>query len=116
MQNLKVDEVASGQQWVEDLYEELLEDFSHARKAEIKMNNTVIKAMALRLVCDAPEGCSFHRLEKDPISGRPITQHIDSPFVTRFCKDKDIVQRTKVGKLIARYKRWRRLSAQLLHI
>lgn len=88
------------QQWVVDLYEELVQDFSHARNAGIKMNNSVIRAMALRLVRDAPEGCSFHRLERDSRSGRPITEHIDIPFVKRFCQTKDIVQRSKAGKLM----------------
>lgn len=86
------------QRWVVDLYDELLEEFRHARRAGIKMNHEVLKAMALNLIRDAPEGCSFHRLERDAVSKRPIREHVDIAFVKRFCQTKDIVQRCKAGK------------------
>lgn len=102
------------QQWVKELYDDFLEDFAHARKAGIKVNHAVIRSMVLSLVRDAPERSSFHHLEKDLVSGKPITIHISIPFVKRFCQEKGIVQRSKAGKLMCSTQKREKLSALLL--
>lgn len=88
------------QPWVSALYAELLEDFRHSRRAGIEMNRDAIKAMALNLIRDVPEESSFHRLEKDVVSKKPITAHITKDYLSRFCSAYDIVQRSKAGKLM----------------
>lgn len=88
------------QHWVEELYDELRKNFTHSRKACIKVNHAVIRAMYLTLVRNTPEGTSFHHLEKYSVFRKPIATHINIPFVKRFYQAKYIVQRSKAGKLM----------------
>lgn len=93
------------QQWVIELEGELFEDFLQARWAEIKFHREVVREMAIRIIEQAPEVCSYNHRERDALSNKSILSHVNSAFLARFCEIHDIVQRSQEGKLMCSEKK-----------
>lgn len=86
--------------WTTALYEELSDDFRQVRRAGVKLNLSVVKCMALRLISKATVGSKCYLSDKYPRSGRPIQKHVDTKFIQRFCEVEGIVTRQQTGKFM----------------
>lgn len=87
-------------EWVKALYSELSLSFRCVRRAGVKVNGTVLRAIASNIIQEAEEGSPLHRSTVDPSSGRAIGSCIDAAWIRRFCLTCGIVNRTQTGKLM----------------
>lgn len=70
--------------WVNALYYEVSLSFRTVRRAGVKVNGAVLRAMASTLIIEAEEGSAFHRSVIDTKSNLPIEKTIDASWIRRF--------------------------------
>lgn len=87
------------QKWVEELNVDLNDMFRHVRRAGVKLNPAVLQEIALELIRDAPEYCSYNSSTRDKKTKKLISEHISKEWVRRFMDRFNIVVRDQTGKL-----------------